>query len=85
MGGDIGWGSSHLESMAWPRRGAGRCMDGQAEMGEGLGNHGEMFDGSDDLQGAAAVGTVFDVDIEHPFDRVICPGMDGTPTPRYVL
>ena len=37
-----------------------------AEMGEDLGNHGGMFDGGDDRQGAAAVGTLFNIDSEHP-------------------
>ena len=33
---------------------AGRYSDGQAEMREDRGNYGRMFDGGDDLQGAAA-------------------------------
>jgi len=37
-------------------------------MCEDLGNHGGIFDGGDDLQGAAAVGTLLDVDIECPFE-----------------
>ncbi|MGH8488489.1 MAG: hypothetical protein ACREXS_06395 [Gammaproteobacteria bacterium] len=40
---------------------------GQAEMGEDLGDHGGIFDGGDDLQGAAALGTLLDV--EHPFEQ----------------
>jgi hypothetical protein len=28
-----------------------------------------MFDGGDDLQGAAAAGAVFQVDIEHPLEQ----------------
>ena len=38
-------------------------------MREDLGNHGGIFDGSDDLQGAAALGTVFDINIEYPFEQ----------------
>jgi hypothetical protein len=34
-------------------RAIGRCPGGQAEVGEDLGDHGGMFDGGDDLQGAA--------------------------------
>ena len=33
-------------------------------MGEDLGDHRGVFDGGDDLQGAATLGTLFDVDIE---------------------
>jgi hypothetical protein len=47
---------------------AGRCADGQAKMREDLGNHGGIFDGGDDLQGAAAVGAVLNIDIEHLFE-----------------
>jgi hypothetical protein len=32
MGGDIGWGSGHLESIECPRRGSRRCSDRQAEI-----------------------------------------------------
>jgi len=28
-----------------------------------------MFDGGDDLQGAAAMGAVFQVDLEHPLEQ----------------
>ena len=38
-------------------------------MGEDLGNHGGMFDGGDDRQGAAAVRTLFNIDSEHPFEQ----------------
>jgi hypothetical protein len=69
MGGDIGWGSGHLESIECPRRGSRRCSDGQAEMREDLGSHGGMFDGGEDRQGAAAVGTLFNIDSEHPFEQ----------------
>jgi len=33
-------------------------------MGEDLGDHGRVEDGGDDRQGAAAVGAMFDVDID---------------------
>jgi hypothetical protein len=36
-------------------------------MAEDLDNHRRIFDGGDDLQGAAAVGAVFHVDIEDSF------------------
>ena len=42
------------------RRGAGR----QAQMGEDFDNHRRIFDRGDDLQAAAAVRAVLDVDIE---------------------
>ena len=48
---------------------SGRCSDGQAEVGEDLGDHGGMFDGGDDLQGAAALGAVFHIDLEHSFEQ----------------
>ena len=46
-------------------------------MGEDLGNHRRIFDGSpstrlrtgDDLQAAGAVGAVFNVDVEDPFEQ----------------
>ena len=37
-------------------------------MGEDLDDYRRIFDGSDDLQAAAAVGAVFDVDVEDPFE-----------------
>jgi hypothetical protein len=37
-------------------------------MSEDLGDHGRMLDGGDDRQGAAALGAVFQVDLEHPFE-----------------
>ena len=36
-------------------------------MAEDLDDYRRIFDGSNDLQGAAAVGAVFDVDVEDPF------------------
>ncbi len=36
---------------------------------EDLGNHGGIYDGGDDLQGPAALGTLLDVDVEHPFEQ----------------
>ena len=38
-------------------------------MGKDLGDHGGIYDGGDDCQGAAALGTVFHVDSEHPFEQ----------------
>jgi len=49
-------------------------------MSEDLGDRGSMLDGGDDLQGAAALGTLFDVDIEHPFEQpahLMRAGADG--------
>ena len=67
MGEGIGWGSVHLKPIEWPRgdRGGARA---DREMREHLGDHGRMFDGADDLRGAATVGTPFHIDLEHlPF------------------
>ena len=36
---------------------------------EDLGNHGGIYDGGDDRQGATAVGALFDIDIEYPFEQ----------------
>jgi len=47
---------------------AGRRSGRQAEMGEDLGNHGGVFDSGNDLQGAATVGAMFHIDIEHPLE-----------------
>jgi hypothetical protein len=41
-------------------------------MAEDFDNHRRIFDGGDDLQGAAAVRAVFDVDVEDPFEQ---PGL----------
>ena len=38
-------------------------------MAEDLDDHRRIFDGGDDLQGAAAVRAVFDVDVEDPFEQ----------------
>jgi hypothetical protein len=38
-------------------------------MAEDFDNHRRIFDGSGDLQGAAAVGAVLHVDVEDPFER----------------
>ncbi len=41
-------------------------------MSEDLGDHGGVFDGGDDLQRAAGVRALFNIDIEHPFEQP-CP------------
>ena len=38
-------------------------------MAEDFDNHRRIFNGRDDLQGASAVGAVFDVDVEDPFEQ----------------
>ncbi len=38
-------------------------------MGEDLRNDGGIDDGGDDRQGAAALWTLFNIDIEHPFEQ----------------
>ena len=38
-------------------------------MAEDFDNHRRIFDGGDDLQAAAAVRAVFDVDVEDPFEQ----------------
>ena len=38
-------------------------------MREDLGNHGGIFDGGEDRQGAATVGTLFNIDSKHPFEQ----------------
>jgi hypothetical protein len=64
-------GLSQLESIEGPGRCSGRCWGGQAEMVEHLGDHGGMFDGGDDLQGATAPGALPDVDLEHWFTKTL--------------
>ena len=73
MGSGIGGGSGQLESIEGPRRCSGRCPGGPAQMREDLGDHGGIFDGGDDRQGATTLGAVFQVDIEHPFTKAL-PG-----------
>src|SRR5262245_60336567 len=41
----------------------------QAQMTENFDNHRRIIDGGDNLQGAAAVGTVFHVDVEDAFEQ----------------
>ncbi|MGH8566327.1 MAG: hypothetical protein ACREXW_20515 [Gammaproteobacteria bacterium] len=50
-------------------RAIGAVPGRQAEVGEDLRNDGGMFDGGDDRQGAAAMGAVFQVDLEHPLEQ----------------
>ena len=38
-------------------------------MREYLGNHRGIFDGGEDLQGAAALWAVFEIDIEYPLEQ----------------
>jgi hypothetical protein len=45
-------------------------------MSENPGDHRGIFNGSDDLQGAATVWTPLDVDIEYPFEQA-CPAYAG--------
>jgi hypothetical protein len=67
--------SGHLESVEWPRRGSGRYPGEQAEMSEDLGDHRGFFDGGDDLQGAAALGTLLHKDrMECPLGTAKCRG-----------
>ena len=56
--------SGRLEKIESLRRGARRGAGRQAEMAEDFDNHRRIFDSGDDLQGTAAVGALFDVDIE---------------------
>jgi len=74
--GDIGSRSGYLESVEWPRRGSGRYPGGQAEMSEDLGNHRGVYDGGD--EGTAAMGAVFQIDIEHPVTKAL-PGFYQIP------
>ena len=46
-------------------------------MREDLGDHDGIYDGGDDRQGAAAVGAVFNIDSEHPFEQ---PGPAQAPS-----
>ncbi len=46
---------------------------GQAQMSVDLGDDRGIYNGSDDLQGATAVGADFNVDIEFPFVKTL-PG-----------
>jgi hypothetical protein len=70
VGGGRGLGSeSHLESVEWPRGRSGRCPGGQPEVREDLGDHGGIFDGGDELQGAAALRALLDVDLEYPLEQ----------------
>jgi hypothetical protein len=54
MGGGSGLGSGRLDESEVPRRRSGRCPGGQAEVGKDLGDHGGIYDGGEDRQGAAA-------------------------------
>ncbi len=39
------------------------------DQGEDLGDHGGIFDGGDELQGAAALRALLDVDLEYPLEQ----------------
>jgi hypothetical protein len=54
----IGWNQAVWSRSNDCEGSAGRCSGGQAEMSEDLGNHDEIFDGGDDLQDAATLGTL---------------------------
>ena len=70
MGGGRCLGSEgHLESVEWPRGRSGRCPGGQAEVGEDLGDHGGVYDAGNELQGAAALRALLDVDLEYPLEQ----------------
>ena len=58
-------GSGRLKERQRPRWCAGR----QTQMREYPDNHRRLFDGGDDLQGAATLRAVFDVDIEHALEQ----------------
>jgi len=38
-------------------------------MGEDFGDHRGIYEGGDDLQGSAALETLFNIDIEYPFEQ----------------
>ena len=59
----VGVKSGGDEAIERPRRRPG----GQTQVREDFGDHGGLFDGGNDLELAATVRTVFDVDIEHSF------------------
>ncbi len=42
---------------------------GHAQVGEDLADHGRVFDGRDDRQGPAILGTVSQVKSKHPFEE----------------
>ena len=58
-----------MEKIESLRRGARRGAGRQAEMAEDFDNHRRIIDGGDNLQGTAAVGTVFHVDVEDAFEQ----------------
>ena len=60
--------SGRFEQIESPRRCARWGAGGQAQMGEDSHDHRRRFDGGDDLQGAAAVWAMFDVNVEHPLE-----------------
>ena len=66
--------SGRLEEMARgqpldsARRRARRGAGGQTQMGENSDYHRRRFDSGDDLQAAATIRAVFDVDLENPLE-----------------
>ena len=66
--------SGRLEEMARSqpldsaRRRARRGAGGQTQMGENSDYHRRLFDSGDDLQAAATIRAVFDVDLENPLE-----------------
>jgi hypothetical protein len=64
----LGRASGRLKGGAELRRGPGWGSGGQTQVGEDLGNHHGIFNGSDDRQGVAALRIGCHVDREHPFE-----------------
>ncbi len=65
----IGWQTGGFDEREVTRPCTRRCADRQAEMCEDPGDYGRIFDGGDDFHGAAALGTVFHVDIEDALEQ----------------
>ena len=63
----LGWYASEAGLRS---AGVGRCPGGQAQMSEDLGDDRGIYNGGYDLQGATAMRTTLDIniDIEYPFE-----------------
>ena len=73
-----GGGLGRLHEPVEASRGAGWRARGQAQVGENLDDHGGIFNGRDERQGATTVGTGGHVDLEHSFEQLGPVGIGQT-------
>ena len=61
-------GSGRFEEIERPCGSSRWCPGGQPQMSQNPSDYRGIYNGGDDLQGATAMWTTLDVDIEYPFE-----------------